>query len=222
MQGITATEVRRPIEPRMNLDVGRLYLRDVLALAGVVLGLLALGTLGSYLVYLVQPAQPAPWSGWQFVLVIFGSSVAALGFGLALVVSRLLYLDWTTYHQRLQEWHEVALDACSSTGGVETQQSYTLWELQSAQPRDVLLVALAVHVRVQAGEPTPYSVRQLDDCWLGGLRLGDVRNGEQMARSLEQLGLIRGRGQRKAGEWVPQTADEVLHLVQRNWSQVKG
>jgi hypothetical protein len=207
----------------MNLDVGRLCAREVVQLGSLTIIALFLGTLGAFLVYLVLPGQFGTWAGWRVLLALFGGGVAFLGYGLSLTIARLLYRDWTSYHERLAEWHAAAIESYEQSGGVQVETSITEWELSASRPLHVLAVALAIQARAQSGEQNPHSVRAIEGaCWLGHLRLGDVTpsQAEHMGRALADLGLVRGRAPRRAGEWVPSGTDEILARFQRNWSKV--
>lgn len=224
MRGFTSSEKRVPVEPAMQLDVGRLTITEALAVGGVALAALFVAALGGLLAW---AAGPRGWEtlggigGLRFWVWLFGTLVSLVSFWLGVVVVRLTVRSWNRYEQRLQEWHDAAVAAFEDSEGQAVETTVTRWELSASVPRDVLLVALAVHSQVQAGERNAHTVRALGgDLWLGGLRLGDVAQAERMSRTLADLGLIEGKAQRKAGEWVPSSADEVLTLVQQNWSRV--
>jgi hypothetical protein len=226
MRYVTTTETRAPVRPAMNLDTGKLTARDALGIGALALGCLFAGTLGGALAW---GAGPGPYGtfaqigGFRIWLVTFGWAVAALGYGLALVVSWLTWVDWTAYLRRLDDWHQVAIAAVEAADGQEVEQTFTAWELSATVPRDVLLAALAVHHRVQSGDASAHSVRALaGDCWIAGLRLGDVSSSQaaELGRVFAELGLIQGRGKRSAGSWKPDSADEVIQLVESNWGRV--
>lgn len=227
MRGMTASEVRRPVEPRMNLDVGRLTVREAAGLGGLAVAALGVATVGGLIAWAAGPhgyEDPANVSGWRFLLWSFGGLVAIVGWGLAVVICYLTVTDWLEYRRRLTDWHYAALDSFNQNGGVQIEQTLTQWELSAQQPLHVLAAALAVHQKVLAGEKNAHSVRQLaGPAWLGLLRLGDVPNGqaEALGKTFEQLKLITGRAPRSAGEWAPKTADDVVRLVMENWPKVK-
>lgn len=211
----------------MNLDVGRLTMREAAGLGGLAVAALAVATVGGLIAWAAGPhAYEAidRLSGWRFLLWLFGVAVGVLGWSFSVVVCYLTLQDWTQYRQRLNDWHYAALESFDRSGGVQIEQTLTQWELGAQQPLHVLAVALAVHAKVAAGEAGAYSVRQLaGPTTLGHVRLGDVPQAqtEAMGKTFEQLKLITGRAPRKAGEWAPKSADDVVRLVAENWPKVR-
>jgi hypothetical protein len=104
-----------------------------------------------------------------------------------------------------------------------------MWELTASNPLHVLGAALAVQAR-QSGSAGAPSVRSLQgDMWLPSpdgkmVNLGEVNTtqAQRMSDVFTQLGLIEGKEPRKAGRWVPSSADDTLRIVAANWHKVKG
>lgn len=122
--------------------------------------------------------------------------------------------------QRRRDWHEQMLDERRNAGGLIVDHEVTEWTLQATNLRDILLVALYVHWQVQRGVDRPWSVRKLSDT----LYLGDSRHGrligeltqseaEKMGAIMAQVGLIRGRSEKTAGQWNAESADDVLDRI---------
>ncbi|MEB4590896.1 hypothetical protein VSS37_07900 [Candidatus Thiothrix sp. Deng01] len=223
MQKITASEVSRLGSSQMNLDVGRINPREALWVALLSLSSLAVGTLGAFIAWLVLPSEFASWSGWRFLFFLFGLGVALLGFGLAVVLCKLTYDDWTQYRARLNEWHIAALEAYQLSDGKEVERTLTLSDLSPSVPLHMLAVALSAHRRVAQGTANAFSVRGLEGpVFLGGVRMGDLSPSaaELAAKNLAQLGLIKGRGPRQAGEWAASSEADVVGLLVDNWKRL--
>lgn len=214
--GTERIETSRPVRAQMNLDTGRIDAREAVALFGVTVVGLAVSTVGWLLVWVATPAA----NGGTFIVLVFGGSVGVMGLALAWVVWRLAVRSWDSHEKRLQDWHDVCIEAHEVNQGLERTRTVRQWDLCVDEFQHVLLVALAVHRRVQGGERTPWSVRNLGGAvWLGSRRLGDVPTGdaERMRQRLVDLGLVTGAGERKAGAWAPVTADEVIDRVKGGW-----
>jgi hypothetical protein len=206
----------------LDLDVGRLTVKEAMGLGALTIAALFVGTLGGLLAWWAWPEWS--WSGPRVAFVLFGSAVGLVGSGFGVLVARLTVEDWLSYRRRLDDWHEAALVAYEATEGRETEQHVTAWELTASHPLHVLAVALAVHQRAQAGDAGAHSVRSLEGAvWLGGVRLGDVGStqAEQIGRVFSDLRLVRGRGPRQSGEWSAGSADDVVKLLAENWSKVR-
>lgn len=228
MRAIHATETRKPGQPRMNLDVGRLTLREAGGLAALAVGALFVGTLGGLITWGAGPHNGeglGELGGFRFWLLLFGLAVAIVGWGLAVAICYLTITDWLEYRVRLNDWHHASLTAFENAGGIEIEQQLTLWDLTANHPLHVLAVAISVARRVEQGTPAAWSTRQLEGpVFLGGVRLGEV-NGQQaeaMGKMFADLGLVTGREKRKAGEWAAADEREVIRLVSQNWHRVSG
>jgi hypothetical protein len=211
----------------MDLDVGKLQARDVVQLGSLTIASLFVGCLGAYLAWLVLP-EYGTWAGWRVLLASFGGGVALLGGGCAVTVARLTYRDWTSYHERLADWHDVAITAYEYSHGQETVTETTTWELTTSAPRDILLVALSVHRSIKDGSENAHTVRALQgEKWIGreghDIRLGDVNTtqAQRMSKALVDIGLIQRGGERSAGRWVPETTDEVIERVMAGWHKIR-
>ena len=224
MRTVTATESLRPVRSPMDLDVGRINPREVLALASLTVGSLFVAALGGLICWMVVPREMfQEWAGWRFTFLIFGMTVSVLALGLAATLIQLTYQDWIEYRGRLNDWHAVALAAAQANDGQEVERTMTLTDLSPAVPLHMLAVALSAHRRVIQGSPNPFSVRSLEGpVFLGGVRLGDLSPSAaaDASKHLATLGLIKGRAPRQAGEWAPQTETEVIMQFIENWKKI--
>lgn len=209
-RGVESTLAQRPAAPPVDLDAGRLdVVRAALAGGFVVLALLV--TLAG--VWIVSAAEST-------LLRWFGATLAGVALLFGGVVLWISVSEWLDHRGRIADWHAVSLDAYERLQGAETVQQVNEFELSVNNPGHVLLAALWIHQRVQQGQETPYSTRAMQGpIFLATRRVGNLSklSSELMGRRLAELGLIDQRREGTAGEWVPQSADEVLDLVTRKW-----
>jgi hypothetical protein len=216
----------------MNLDVGRLTVLEALQVGLMAVGALAVGAVGGLICWGAAPTLGYTFRDvgyFRFWLIVFGAGVAGVGFGLAVVTTWLSVRSWVRYEERLSDWHDVAIDAYIGADGASTETTVTMWELTASNPLHVLGAALAVQAR-QSGSAGAPSVRSLQgDMWLPSpdgkmVNLGEVNTtqAQRMSDVFTQLGLIEGKEPRKAGRWVPSSADDALRIVAANWHKVKG
>jgi hypothetical protein len=221
---VSASEARRPAPAPMVLDVGRFEAVSAARSLSLVLGVLTISTIGGAIAYGASPPLHTDWSGLSQLVFWFGVQVAFLGELVGLIALHIIIVEWRSYQRRLEEWHDATLQSYIDQGGVEETSSYTAWELSATRLNDVLLLALLTH-RSQ-GSKKMHTVTALEgDHWLTDgsgsmLKVGRVgaAEAERVGQKFADLGLVRGRGSRKAGEWVPGSADEVIDLVAKHWS----
>lgn len=222
---LTQTERIGPAKVPMDLNVGRLTARDAAQLLALSVGALAVGAVGMLLAWLCLPDYMSDLSGWRVVFMAFGLSVSVLGVGLAVITAWFYWRDWTFYHERLADYHQLYVESHQTTGGVEVERTITGWELMTDRPLHVLGVALAVHERVMKGEASPFSTRQLEGpVWLGGVRLGDLTpaTAEETSKLLSDVGLIKGRQARQAGRWSADSEQDVIKAIVGKWARRGG
>jgi hypothetical protein len=207
------TQMRRPVAPPVTLDDGRLDVGRAVALAGFVFGALLLGALGAW-------AGVAQLDGGSGAVGALGAAVALLAWGFGGTVGTLGALEWLDRRRRVEDWHNAALVAYEEAQGAETVEQVSEYTLTTSNPAHVLLAALWTHMRLREGVETPYSARKLTGPgFLAGRRAFEVSKlgGEEMSRRFAELGLVQGRADGRAGEWVPETAEEVWDTVLRRW-----
>jgi hypothetical protein len=234
VRGIQATEKRSLAAPAMSLDVGRLTVLEAIQVGALGVGALGVGALGGLIAQAALPGWGETFrdvGGFRFWFFLFGAGVGLVGFALAAITTWLSLRSWLRYEDRLQEWHDVAIDAYIGADGSSTEQVVTMWELTASNPLHVLGAALAVQFRQQGGgggsAPTVRSLQ--GDMWLPSpdgkmVNLGEVNTtqAQRLSDVFAQLGLIEGKEPRKAGRWVPSSADDTLRLVAQNWHKVKA
>lgn len=210
-----ATLVTRPVAPPINLDAGRLDIGRAALAGGFVLGALTIATIGIWLFRL--STDPI---GGSALGAILGAIMSLVGLIFGLAVLYISVREWTDHRSRVADWHAVALAAYESQGAIETVEQVSNAELSIENPGHFLIAALWIHQRYIEGDPTPFSTRNMyGPIFLAGRRVGAISktSAERFGQRFAQLGLIQGRSEGQAGEWVPATADEVISLVVRNW-----
>lgn len=226
MQKITASQSSRPASPPMNLDVGRLDPREATALGLLLIGALGVSAVGTFVTWAVVPTT-YDMSSWRLIIALFGSLLALAGLAFGGLVGFLMADRWLTYRSWLRQWNEKALSTWSETGGQEVETTFEGWQLLPSQPLHLVAAALSIHQEVLQGDGT-FSISSLAGArYVGGsgknlIKLGDLSpNGARaMLNALGDMGLIRGRGPRSSGEWVPTSSDECVKLIADNWHKV--
>lgn len=205
------TQVKRPVPPPIDLDAGRL---DVIraALAGFfVLGSLLIASLGGWMLVRLWPVSALG--------VVVGCVLALVGLAFGLVVLFVSVREWLDHRDRVADWHAVALDAYSESGA-EVVEHVSEWEFSADNPAHVLLAALWCHRQLAAGREAPWSVRSLTGpVFMSNRRVGDVSKltAERLGARFARLGLVDGRSERVAGDWLPSSEAEVIRRVWDDW-----
>jgi hypothetical protein len=195
------------------LDDGRLDVGRAAVLAGFVFGALLLGALGAW-------GAAAQLGGGSGAVMLLGLAVALLAWGFGGAVGYLGALEWLDRRRRVEEWHAAALAAYEAAQGAETIEQVSEYTLTTSNPAHVLLAALWTHFRLREGVETPYSARKLaGPLFLAGRRAGELSKlgGEEMSKRFAELGLVQGRAEGRAGEWIPESAEEVWDTVLGRW-----
>lgn len=200
----------RPAAPPIDLGTGGLEIVQALMAGGFVLLALLVVVLGAGMViYFRSP-----------VVVILGAGVALIGLAFGGTVLFVSVTTWLDHRKRVQEWHDAAIGTWLEQNGAERVEQVTEWEMSATNPAHVLIAAMWVHMRLQDGENGAYTVRKLNTAlFLCNRRVGNLSklSAENMGQQFARLGLIEGRREGHSGEWVPQSADDVLRLVVENW-----
>jgi hypothetical protein len=204
------TTITRPAAPPIDLNDGRLDMR-LAAMAGVfVLASIAVDACGMWVI----------WIASGVTIRLFGAAILVVGIAFGASVLSLSIGEWLDHRRRIQDWHDLALATWAAGAGAESIEQVSEWSFTVENPAHVLVCALWVHQRIMDGESIPYSTRALrGPIFLAGRRVGDLSKGgaELMGRRFAALGLISGRGETQAGEWIPGTADDVMRIVLRHW-----
>jgi hypothetical protein len=159
----------------------------------------------------------------RWVAVGLGAGLAVIAARFALSIANTLIGGARAHQQRVAEWHAVAMAAWEAQQGQEVEQQLTEWSWSPSNARDVLLAGLMVHWQVRQGADRPWSERKLTgEHYLSNGQhmelvgeLSQVDAG-RMAERFVALGWVAGRGDRSAGQWNVQSADELLASVVRS------
>jgi hypothetical protein len=204
------TQTKRPVAPPIDLNAGRLDMTRAALAGAFVVGALVVVLIG---LWIFGRSESLLWRS-------FGLALAGIGLLLGGIVLMVSVREWTDHRARVADWHDLALESYREIQMAETIEHVTEWTLTIDNPAHVLLAALAIHLRQQEGNQLAHSTRQLyGPIFLAGRRVGDLSklNAENMGKQFARLGLIEGRSERNAGDWVPESADEIIQLVIRNW-----
>ena len=139
---------------------------------------------------------------------------------------------WHGYHSRIERWNDEVIRSYRAMHGQEITNTVSIYELDPNVPSHVLITALLVQHRLAHAanqRELPWSTRGLADrleltsgnnsVLLG--ELGGTRP-ERMSMRLAELGFISNRKPGSAGNWVPQSYDDIIENYARQWSKVKG
>jgi len=204
------TQTKRPIAPPIDLDAGRLDVIRAALAGGFIIGALLVALLGLWIFGRSE----------SLLGQLFGLALALVGLALGTIVLVVSVREWVDHRARVADWHDLALESYREIQMAETVEHITEWTLTIENPAHVLLAALWVHLRARSGSELPHSTRQLyGPIFLAGRRVGELSkmNAENMSKQFARLGLVEGRSERYAGVWIPESADEIIELVTRNW-----
>lgn len=223
LRGSSLTERTTALQPPMTLDKDWSHWRTMLIYIGSGAGLILIGFVFGQSAAWTWPGQYEISSSGRLLWAYGSAFLACLLIGIGLRLVFLPQLREAEAQRWRREWHNQTMDNHQAAGGVITEREFSEWELSADTPGHVIWTALSVHRRAMQGTDTPWSVRHLEGpVLIGGLRVGELNTSEarEMPQVFAQLGLIAGRGQKKAGEWVPQDEGEVIDLIDRNWRRV--
>jgi hypothetical protein len=221
----------RPSSGSMNLDAGKVSGTEAFVMAGFSLASILVMALGGILLVWASPKYSYEFNAYRAIGMLTGGLISLCGLRFAWSMSSLMLHSWKAYHKRLADWHEAELDMYLDQRGVETITEVSQLELTPNVAGHVLLTALAIQHRLMTQDVRQplWSVRALEDkLYLDGgtnsILIGEL-NGtkpERMSETLAQLGLVRNRREGVAGDWVPQSYEDIFSLVARNWHRRKG
>lgn len=205
------THISKPAAPPISLDEGRLDVPRMALAGGFTLGSFLIAGLGCWLAV----------SAWRSsaLLVVFALVLAVVGLAFGVTVMRVALQEVADHRSRVLDWHGAALLAYEQSGQ-EVVQHMSETALSPSNVGHALLLAVYVHMRLSEGAQTPWARRSLSGgIWIANRRAGDVSDmaAREFADTFVKMGLITGRSERFAGEWVPRSADEVVRLVSKNW-----
>lgn len=222
LSGTTDRTTVQPAPSPVNLDQRLDIPRAILSITGIIVGAIFFAV-GAAL-WGAGVREPAEWrSTGQWIAFVAGVGLVFAGIGI-FVLSFWYLASIVRYEMRSRWiWTEQHLYERQQQGGVIVEEERTEWSLRIDNAYDVLAVALWVYIQVQNGRRTPWSVDSLskNPLYLGGenkLRLlGNIseHQARKFGSEFVRLGLVRGRTEKSAGQWVATSADDVLEAVMK-------
>lgn len=224
-------DITRPAHGPMDLNAGRPNAKDALYTGGFTLISLAVGAIGALVVVWALPLDVyATWSALRVIGCVFGGLVGFFGLSFAWNMGRITIEEWRDYQGRKSEWHSVQIRMYERANGLENIREYSSLELRPELARDVLALGLALHWRYVNGANARrdlHSVRSLEESvYLDGgnraILIGKLSGTapEKVSALFAKLGWVRNRRPGYAGDWAPESFDDVINLFTRNWSKV--
>lgn len=237
MREITNTRLSRPASPPMNLDAGRPEAKEAFFNSGLTFLFLLFAAIGAWIASLfgAHRGESLLPGGYDFigfprvVGFIFGWGLAIFSAQNALTYSKLTRLGWKSYYKRLEDWHNVILNAYEVAEGQEVIEQTNIYEVNPKIPSDVLAIALSVHQRLnRPSRRLAYSVRGLEGShYLIGEKGNQVLAGvitgarpEEINKLFVALGLIREQKPGSAGSWAAQSELDVIRIIVSNWPKL--
>jgi hypothetical protein len=214
--------------PAADLDAGRLDdWKAIAAQFALALAALLIACLFAALALVVWPRPATAWQvvhGVQIVLAMFGLAIACLSARFGWSLGSLTVAGWHERAVYIRECREAHLEYYHAAHGLTVEREVSEWELRADSPRDTLVAAIMCHVLHQA-QPgyAPWAVQRLvGPVLLDGIGVGRVTKAEaeRLGQVFAVLGLVAGRSERTAGNWVPGSLDEVYGLFVQNWRKV--
>lgn len=223
----------RPSNGSMDLNHGKIDPKEAFVMAGFSLVSIFVMALGGMLTVWSSPKYTFDWTWYRAIGMLTGILISSMGFRFAWSMSGLMLHSWRAYHDRLYEWHTAELEMYRNQLGVETITEVSQLEITPQVCKDVLLTALAIQYRLQTTDQryqhVPWSVRGLEEkLYLDGgnhsILLGEISGSkpELMSATLADLGLVRDRKPGSAGDWVPQSYDDIFTAISKNWNKRRG
>lgn len=242
MKQIQHSTLTRPALAPMDFNAGKPNPKDALFNSGLTLLFVLVAAIGAWISIVFGPrsgesALPMEYNfiGWARAIgLLMGWATAATCIRFALSYGSITEKGWTSYYNRLEDWHTISIAAFRDQGGQEVEDTLTTWELRPTLARDVLAVALCIHREMRLDRATrayewPYSTRGLDrSLYLSSESKGNQvligsltgTRPEEVNAIFTQLGLIRGAKPGYAGAWAPRNEGEVIELVASNWNKL--
>lgn len=227
MRNTTAIESSRPAPPLMSYEAGRFDARDAAGKLGLVLAGLFVAAIGATLESLIAPEYLEPTRA-QAAWIGFGSGLQLTGKATAFIGLAMLVWAWVAYEWRKHKAFNQDLASRELNGGLEIDRAVSVTDFDADVPIHAFAYCVSIHRRElerqeRGGGPAPWAYRNATGpLMIGGRRMLTVDEYEarEAAKMLEQLGMVRGRGDKSAGVWVPESYEELIDLFDRNWRRV--
>lgn len=221
----------RPASGAMNLNENKPDAKQAALTAAFTFGAILIMGLGALIIVWSSPDPYGGWSAPRIIGAFTGGMLALFSFRYAWSMGNITIALWQGYQARLLDWHNAELDMYLAQNGVETIQEISQLELTPDVASHVLVTALAIQYRLARGDTrwrhAPWSVRGLEEKqYLSGtanaVLLGELTGTrpEAMSERLAALGLVIDRKPGSAGNWAPQSFDDVFATIAKNWHRL--
>ena len=224
------TEIIRPARGAMDLDRGALDPKIAIQSAVFTLCGLVVSMLSTLLVLWAIPKELEVWGLIRPVVAVFGSAIAITAALFAFYMGKITINEWVDYIGRKSQWHTVELEAFKQLKGIEVIREYSQLEFRPDRASDMLFLALVKHYehsRPRATKASPHSVASLSSkielsVGANSITLGELKgvSPEKVSSLFAELGLVQGRKKNVAGQWVPESYDEVIEQFIKNWHKI--
>lgn len=216
--GRTTTTISQPAPGRMDYNAGKPEWRELLPLFGVALLGVVVATVGGALLIWAWPRSEYDASGWNWLGLAAGGALVWAGASWFRSLRATLVRSYTSWHDRIDDWHEAELQKYKDGDGRLVAQQISEWAYNPLDLRSLLLGYIAV----LATNPAKLTIEELykNGLWLSvDHRMVKVLtftqdSAEQFLNLMAEAKVIEGRGPRVAGRvMIAQPRDQVLRLL---------
>lgn len=224
----------RPASGAMDLNSGKPDAKQAAMSASFTLGAILCMGMGALVFSWSIPKSEfgqIQWNAFNVVGIVTGSFVVFFAFRYAWSMGNITVVLWEDYLTRLRDWHKAELWAYTKQDGVETMQAVSIYEYSANVAYQAFVTALLIQYRLTHNKSSvlPYSVRGLEDpLQLSSgnnlILMGELKGTqpERMSERLADLGYVTNRKPGYAGDWQPQSYEDIIETFARNWSKIKG
>lgn len=218
LHGTTERTTTAPASAPINLDRRLDWHASARGIAGIIIGALFLAV-GWWMFASVPEYRRSA----DALPVVLGSMLMVVGFGLFILgfvqIAGLVLYEFYA----LWIWTKRTAANHDAADGVIVEEERTQFALTVDDQAALVAVALWCHWQYhKRGIKTPWSVAKLSD--ENGLWIGDKRNerllgkvsqwqARQFGETFARMGLIAGRSERNAGDWIATSAEDVIMAV---------
>lgn len=229
MRGKSITETQRPAESPVDLETGKLSWRDGTMVGAFTLSCLLVSSLGGLLTFATMPSYTGEiLSPWQLLLMGLGATVGITASIFGLTAAFVTIRGWIMHMIRVEKWDALKQKAFKEQGGKEVERTAAAWELDADVPLHMLALIVSLHFRVMRRQGSaPWAIRNMEgpvilpgDTSSRSLLTVSEHEAREAGQMLAQLGIVRDRGSKSAGEWVPDTLEDAVQLLAENWRKV--
>lgn len=225
----------RPISGAMDLNSGKPDAKQAALSASFTLGaslVMALGVLGFSWSLPQNDFGQLTWRATNIAGLAASSFVVFFAARYAWSMGNITIVLWEDYLHRLRDWHQAELWAYTARDGVETTQAVSVYEYSADVHYQAFVTAILKHretLRSAQQRELPYSTRGLEhplelSSGANTLVMGNLTGTqpERMSNRLAELGYVVNRKPGYAGEWQPQSYEDIIDTFAARWAKLKG